>query len=131
MVYCRLSHLADVFCMTGKVLSNEWLGHLERRVTAAGGTERDAHCIYEEFHAIKAAHKRRAKRRVNRGAGGGGEDGVEVKNEVAARVRAAARKKFASQLKECENTVFCLESSISAPYDASIASHGTGIDSEL
>ena len=55
----KLAAIAPYFQnMTGRALSVEWLGHLERRVVAAGGTEEDASKIYEAFHALIANHKR-------------------------------------------------------------------------
>ena len=96
--------------MTGKVLGSEWVGHLERRVVAAGGTEQDAHCIYDAFHEAKAAHVQTKKKRASRAsAAGGGQEGRDVNRASAARLRAAARKNFASKLQQCEDTVFCLE----------------------
>ena len=56
----RLAHLAPCFTgMSGKTLSTEWLGHVIKRVRAQGGSEEDAHQIYDTFRALHAASKRR------------------------------------------------------------------------
>lgn len=107
--------------MTGRVLSNEWLGHVERRVVAAGGSEADAHCIYDAFYEAKVEYKENKFKRIAKAGGGvvvydgeGQKESVDIARKSAARLRAAARKKFAKQLQQCEDTVFCLEKPVSA-----------------
>lgn len=62
----KFQHLAPYFQITGIMLSTEWLGHLERRVCAAGGTENDAREIYEAFHDLKARHKKSSMRSLKK-----------------------------------------------------------------
>ena len=54
--------LKEFFHISGKVLSVEWIGHLESRVVSAGGSEADANYIYEEFHNIIKFRKLKARR---------------------------------------------------------------------
>ena len=44
--------ISDSFQLSGKLFSIEWIGHVERRVVAAGGTEEQAHKIYDAFHDL-------------------------------------------------------------------------------
>ena len=53
----KVRHLVDVFAITGKVLSHEWIGHVERRVLAAGGTVEEAHLIYDAFYDARKAYR--------------------------------------------------------------------------
>lgn len=93
--------------MTGKVLGCEWVGHLERRAVAAGGTEQDAQCVYNAFYSARVAHAARVKKKKQQQSQGCASK-ADGRNNTA-RLRAEARKKFAHQLKQCEDTVFCLE----------------------
>ena len=54
----RFSHLADVFNISGRLLHGEWLGHVERRVKAAGGRIEEAHAIYDSFHGLVRREKK-------------------------------------------------------------------------
>lgn len=56
------SNLANVFHISGKVMHGEWIGHVERRVVAAGGTLKDAHIIYDAFHELVAHQKASARK---------------------------------------------------------------------
>jgi hypothetical protein len=104
----------DFFNMTGKVLSGEWLGHLERRVVAAGGSEQDAHCIYDSFHEAKKVHRKAISRNKSNPSKTnalmtGKPNGISAADRPStSRLRAEARKKFANQLQQSEDTVFCL-----------------------
>ena len=57
----KFEALADSFHITGKLFSVEWKGHVERRVVAAGGTEKDAEAIYDAFHEKLRQHKEKEK----------------------------------------------------------------------
>lgn len=60
----RYKHLAPYFQnLTGRMLSVEWLGHLERRVVSAGGRPEDAAAIYDAFHELLTRHKQLSKPR--------------------------------------------------------------------
>lgn len=83
----RYASLASSFRITGKLFSVEWVGHVERRVVAAGGTEKDAEAIYNAFHEQLGEHKRRegAKERVEK----------PGSRSAAAAMRARAKAAFA------------------------------------
>lgn len=52
----KYAFLASSFCLTGKLFSVEWIGHVRRRAMAAGGTEADGEAIYDAFHGLIAKH---------------------------------------------------------------------------
>jgi kinesin family protein 2/24 len=49
--------LSEYFSITGRMLSLEWIGHIEKRVIAAGGTVENAQYIYDQFHKEIKSHK--------------------------------------------------------------------------
>lgn len=49
--------LSEYFSITGRMLSLEWIGHIEKRVVAAGGTPLNSQYIYDQFHKEIKTHK--------------------------------------------------------------------------
>jgi len=77
----RYSHLADIFNISGRLLHGEWLGHVERRVQAAGGTQAEAHAIYDAYHSLVQREKK---------------DVVIAQPRISAEQKAAFAKRFSS-----------------------------------
>lgn len=95
-----VKHLESSFHITGKRLSTEWIGHLERRVLAAGGTVEEAHLIYDSFYALRKEYKNSIHnekgRSTRRQAGGSGK---------LAEVRRQQRLKFSSRMQSAIDVV--------------------------
>jgi hypothetical protein len=71
----KYAALAPSFTLSGKLFSVEWIGHVQRRAVAAGGTEGDGTFIYDSFHDLLAKHKKAAAKKKTVGGGGGGGGG--------------------------------------------------------
>jgi hypothetical protein len=125
----RVRHLAEVFAISGKALSSEWIGHIERRVEAAGGTSEEAHIIYDAFYARNQAFKKSQKKHnaavasssalPSHSSAGRKSSGDDVMGTASARrptatsssiasLRKAQREKFAQSMKSAEDVVFSL-----------------------
>ena len=59
----RFHALSESFQLTGKLFSVEWIGDVEKRVVAAGGTKDDANYIYDKFHELVKKDKERQKKK--------------------------------------------------------------------
>jgi len=75
--------LAEVFAVSGKLFSCEWIGHVVRRVEAAGGSETDAHVIYDAFHLILKKHKQQKHKGGSTSKNGTSRFGIEAKKAFA------------------------------------------------
>ena len=58
----RFVNLSESFQLTGKLFSTEWIGDVEKRVVAAGGTKSDANDIYDSFHDLVKRDKARRRK---------------------------------------------------------------------
>mmetsp|Transcript_19338 Transcript_19338/g.27799 ORF Transcript_19338/g.27799 Transcript_19338/m.27799 type:complete len:208 (+) Transcript_19338:1114-1737(+) len=107
----RVKHLARVFAMTGKVLANEWIGHIERRVVAAGGTEEEAHLIYDAFYNLRQSYKSQQKRKGKKGCARKGHDdqGTKATTKSIAEIKSIHKLKFAEAMKMSEDIVYVSE----------------------
>ena len=94
-----VKHLETSFFITGKRLSTEWIGHLERRVLAAGGTLEEAHLIYDSFYELKKAHERKIRKE-------NGNISKPAGNSKLAEVKRQQRLLFANSMKSAVDVVF-------------------------
>ena len=94
----RVKHLESVFCISGKVLSTEWIGHIERRVIAAGGTTEEAHLIYDSFYDLNRKFRMSRGRKQN-------EQHLNGSRQLAASVR-ARKEEFSNNLQGSVEAVF-------------------------
>jgi len=88
----KYAHLSVNYAMTGKMFSVEWIGGLQRRAVAAGGTDEDGTAIYEAFHAMASEFKKQQLRTKKPVAGTGL---AAARTSKMAQARLEAKKKFA------------------------------------
>ncbi len=96
----RLNHLVEYFTVSGKVLSTEWIGHLERRVMAAGGTMDEAHIIYNSFYEVRKQYEVAYRRTELRSSQEGGV-GLNISN-----ARLKQRDKFVAAMNISSGVVY-------------------------
>jgi hypothetical protein len=102
----KYAHLSVNYAMTGKMFSVEWIGGLQRRAVAAGGTDEDGTVIYEAFHAMASEFKKQQLRTKKPVAGTGL---AAARTSKTAQARLEAKKKFALAFgAETENEGGCV-----------------------
>ena len=92
----KFAHLVQHFCLSGRLLSTEWIGHCERRVVSGGGTVAEAHEIYEAFHKLVESDKIKAKGKSKSG---------DVGTLTASRIPKEQLRAFANQFKQNSDSV--------------------------
>jgi len=84
--------------MTGKMFSVEWIGGLQRRAVAAGGTDEDGTAIYEAFHANLSNFNKQQNTKKSAGTGLSA-----ARNSKMIQARFEARKKFAQTFQAADD----------------------------
>ena len=98
--------LSDSFNLTGKMFSIEWIGHVQRRASAAGGTEADGTAIYDAFHELLGEFNKK-QRNSSKVPGTGGSATTASASKIS-QERLKARQKFATSFQSEDGEVLVL-----------------------
>jgi hypothetical protein len=101
----KYAALSVNYAMTGKTFSVEWIGGLQRRAVACGGTDEDGTAIYEAFHAMTSEYKRQQPRIQKPVAGTGL---AAARTSKMAQARLEAKKKFVHAFQAGGNEEGCV-----------------------